>query len=112
MAGGDRVGVEPARAIQERRELQVAVAVHAGDGRPPRRVLADEIRQDALLELALEVDDVVRNAERARHAPRVVQVVDRAAAPEAEVSLPLVVQLHREADDLVPLRRELCGGDR
>ena len=87
MTGGNRVGAEGLRALDERRELQVAVAVHAGDGRASGRVLAHEVRHDVLLELVFEVDDVVGNADRPSRAPRVVQVVDRAAAPEGDLAL-------------------------
>src|SRR5207244_4399558 len=45
-------------------------------------------------------------AERRRHAPRVVQIVDRAAAAERGLSLGLIVELHRQADDVVALLGE------
>src|SRR5213075_1255103 len=65
-----------------------------------------------LVELPLEVDDVVRDVDGGRHAPRVVQIVDRAAATERGLSLALVVQLHRQPDDVVPLLLEQGRGDR
>ena len=40
VAGGHVLGAEAARAIEQRRELQVAVAVRAGERRAPGRVLA------------------------------------------------------------------------
>ena len=61
---------------------------------------------------ALEVDDVVGDADAGGDAPRVVQVVDRAAGPEADLSLALVIQLHREADHLVALLRQERSGHR
>ena len=109
MAGRDRASLERLGPLDERRELQVAVAVHARNRRPSRRVLADEVGHDVLLEAPLEVDDVVGDADRARHTARVVQIVERAAAPEADLSVivsagRLIVQLHRETDHLVPPR--------
>src|SRR3954471_1669612 len=44
VAGRDRIGAEAARAIGERGELEIAVAVRAGERRPPRGVLAHEVR--------------------------------------------------------------------
>jgi hypothetical protein len=103
-------------ARRQGRELQVAVAVHAGDRRPACRVLADEVRHDRLAELPLEVDDVVGNSDLRRDPARVVEIVDRAARPEAHLAIRvrprMVVQLHREADDLVSLARQQRGSDR
>jgi hypothetical protein len=109
VARGDRVGSEAAGAVEQRRELQVAVAVGAGQGRPAGRVLADEIAHHLLVELTFEVQDVVGDADRGRHAPRVVQVVNRAAAAErplAAVAVRRVVQLHGQTDDVVALLDE------
>ena len=63
----DEVGAEPLGAADERRELEVAIAVDARNRRPSRRVLADEIRDDGVGELTLEIDDVVRES---RASPR------------------------------------------
>src|SRR5262249_18905844 len=93
-------------ALDERRELQVAVAVHAGDGRPSRGVLADEVRDHVLLELVLEVDDVVGNADRPRGAPGVVEIVQGAAAAELHLALRLVIELHGQTDHIVTLARQ------
>ncbi len=112
VSGGDKTGIEPPCALGERRELEVAVAVHAGDWRPSAGILPYEVRDHLVGELALEVDDVVRDADAGGHAPGVVQVVDRAAGPEADLSPALVIQLHREADHLVTLLREERSGHR
>ena len=49
-------------------------------------------------------------------APRVVQVVDGAARAEAHFAVGVrsgvIVQLHRQADDLVPLTSQQRGGHR
>jgi hypothetical protein len=108
----DRLGVEPLGPLDERGELQIAVAVHARDRRPARRVLADEVRDDVLFERPLEIDDVMRNADRGGDAARVIQVVERAAAAERDLAVRLIVQLHRQPDDVVPLAREKRGGHR
>ena len=114
MAGGDRVGAEAARALEQRRELQVAVAVRAGERRAARRrTRATKFDDDLLVELPLEVQDVVRDVDGRGHAPRVVQVVERAAAAE-RVRSPsrLIVELHRQTDDVVALLGEQRRGDR
>ena len=113
VAGGDE------RRRRARRPCSASVAnfrsplqCTQGMGVRPPTYSPDEIRDDLLVELPLEVDDVVRDADAGGDTPRVVQVVDRAARPEADLSLPLVVQLHRQADHLVALAREERGGDR
>src|SRR5207249_1811319 len=71
-----------------------------------RGVLVDEIRHHLLVELPLKIEDIVRDVERGGHAPRVVQVVERAATAERAVTVRLpgnVVELHRHTDDLVAL---------
>ena len=105
-------GAEALGAVEERGELQVAVAVGARHRRAARGVLADEVRDDGVLELALEVQDVVRDADRLRHAARIVEVVERAAAAESLPVAPLVVELHGQADHLVTLLGEQGRGDR
>ena len=74
-----------------------------------------EIRDHLIGELALEVDDVVRDADARGDTPRVVQVVDGAAGAEprrlAGRALRLVVELHRQPDDLMALAGEQRGGD-
>ena len=115
MAGGDKLGVESRGALSERRELQVTVAMDAGNGRPAAGVLVHEIRDHLIGELALEVDDVVRDADAGGDTPRVVQVVDGTAGAESRRltagALRLVIELHREPDDLVALPGEQRGGD-
>ena len=114
MPGGHRSRAERPGAIGQRGELQIAVAMRAGQRRTPGGVLLHEVRHDLLVELPLEVQDVVRDIDRRRDAPRIVQVVDRAAAPERPAVLALtrgVVQLHRQTDDVVALLGEQGRGD-
>ena len=116
MAGRHEAGAEPLGARGERGELQIAVAVHARNRRAAVRVLPHEVRHDGLVELPLEIDDVVGDAQLAGDAAGIVQIVDRAAGAETHLAIGVrsgvIVQLHREADDLVPLTSEQCGGDR
>src|SRR5262245_16813612 len=82
MAGRHVVCAEPAGAVEERGELHVAVAVRTRQRRPSCGVLAHEVRDDGLLKLLFEVDDVVREADRAGYTSRVAQIVERAAPAE------------------------------
>ena len=88
MARGHVVGAEAARALEQRRELEVAVAVGAGQGRASAGVLANEVRDDLLFELLLEVHDVVRDADGRGDASSVGEIIERAAAAEPQPAAP------------------------
>jgi hypothetical protein len=82
VSGCETLRTESSSAIEQRRELQVAVAMRTRDWRPARRVLVDEVRDHGVAELSLEVDDVMGETVRGRHATRIVQIVERAATAE------------------------------
>jgi hypothetical protein len=105
VSGGDALGVQAACAVQERRELEVAVAVRAGQRCPARGIFAHEVRDDGLLKLPLEIHDVVRNAHGVRDAAGVVQVVEGAAAAETFAPA-VIVELHRQSNDVMTLLDE------
>ena len=86
--------------------------MRARNRRAPRDVLVDEVRDDGPLKLALEIDDVVRDAEAPGDAAGVVQIVEAAAAAVARLAVALVVELHRQTDDVVARFGQQRGGDR
>ena len=89
VAGRDRVGAEAAaRARRSVANFRSLLQCAQGIGVRPAAYSRDEVRDDLLVELPLEVHDVVRNVDRRRDAPRVVQIVERAAAAE-RASAPL-----------------------
>src|SRR5262245_580176 len=111
VAGRDLLGAESARALQERRELQVAVAMRTWQRRPSGCVLLNEVRDHSLAKLALEIDNVVRKADEGGDAPRIVKIVERAAAPPCLLAAALIVELHRQTDNLMALLGEQGRGD-
>src|SRR6185295_19157143 len=58
MTRGNGLSAKRLGALGERGELQVAVAVGAGQRRATGDVFVDEVRDDLLLKLALEVEHV------------------------------------------------------
>ena len=112
VTGCHEIGVEALRPVQQGAEFQVAVAVHARDRCTPGRILADKVRDDVVLELTLEIDDVMGDANDGGGPTRVVKVVECATAAETAHALALVVQLHRQADHLVTFLGEQGRGDR
>ena len=77
---GDFLTAHAQRHSVERGELQTAVARDARDRRLALQITSDERPDHVALELALKVEDVERKSQIIRHAPRVVHVVERAAA--------------------------------
>ena len=105
VTGGDEVGSEPSARVASVANFKSPLQCTHGIGVRPAAYSRTKLAITVLGELPLEIEDVVRNVDARGHAPGVVQVVNRAAAAEAHgrVGLALVVQLHREADHVVPL---------
>src|SRR4029077_1899082 len=98
VTGGDRIRAESGGSISEGRKFHIAVAARAGERRPSGRILLHEIRDDLLVELTLEVENVMRDVDRGRDTARVVQIVDRTAAAERRLPVRLIVELHGYTD--------------
>lgn len=85
VAGGDVVGTQFARGVEEILELDLAVAQHVGIGRAAGRVLGDEVLEHAGPVLAGEIAEVDRQPEPARDRDRVAAIVLGAAVAAAVV---------------------------
>ena len=86
--------------------------MRARDRRAPGDVLVDEIRDDRPLKLPLEIDDVVGEVQTAGHTSCVMQVVEAAATAVTGFSAALIVELHRQTDNLVARFGEKRRGHR
>ena len=112
VAGRDVVGVQEERPAKQEVELDLVVAGEAGVRSAAPVVLAAEVFDDVLLELALEVHDVVGNAYGLADAAGVVDVLDRAAAlaGSGEVAALDGPEAHGDAHDIVALPLQQQGG--
>src|SRR6185503_11398027 len=99
--GRDVVAAKRLGAAHQLAELEPVVALHAGIGRAPLQVLADEVVDDVRLEVVLEIEDVVRESHPARHGAAVVDGLERAAAAARRRTLRVAPELHGDADDRV-----------
>src|SRR3546814_13518336 len=63
VAGGDALGAQVARGVEEMLEFDLAVAQHVRVGRAPGRVLGQEVGEHAVPVLAGEIAEVDRDAE-------------------------------------------------
>ena len=114
VARGDVVGVHHRGALHEEVELDAVVAGDTRVGRAPALVLAHEVGDDVLAELAPGVDDVVRHAQRLADAAGVLDVLNRAAALVVRRYAVLIrrPEPHRDADDVVALPVQQVRSDR
>src|SRR5215471_6637178 len=110
MTGGDGVRSNLLCDNQQLIKLQVIVAETARDGRAPGKVLFDERTHHVTLKALLMIHDVIGYSDLLSHTAGIVDVVERAAATVnrfrhalASSQPPLVPELHRQADDVVPL---------
>ena len=93
-------------------ELDHLVAGDAGHRRLAGDVARGEAVDDGLLEALLVVENVVRDAQRLGHPAGVVDILAGAAGPLAVGGFAMVVELQRDADDVVAGMLEQAGDDR
>ena len=107
VARRDVIRAELHGLLQEPLELDVAVAGDAGIRRPALRVVREEVIDDLFLEHLLEVHGVMRDADDLRHAARIVDTAEAAAAAVVLVKITaLLRQAHRHTDGLIVLLLE------
>ena len=103
VAGGQRIGAEIPGGPHQVAELDRLVAGDAGDRGQAQRVGLGEGLDHVAPEPGLVVQHVVRNIERVGDAARVMDVLAGAARARAPGRGTVVVELQRNADDLVAL---------
>src|SRR3989442_13782568 len=107
MAGREPAGAERAGALPEDAELEVAIAARARVRGAAGHVLGNEGADDVPLEVVGEVEDVVGETEAVGDRARVVEIVERAAAPAAPPC-----QAEGDADHVRARRQRAPGADR
>ena len=81
--GGDAVGAEFARGIEEILELDFAIAQHVRVGRAPGGIFGEEVREHAIPVLPREITEMDRQAEPPTDRDRIAAVVLGAAIAAA-----------------------------
>src|SRR5215204_4169511 len=116
MTGRNFVAAETGRELIERSELQPAITGDTGNRSFAAQVALDKRLHYIAFKLAFEVEDVKRKTKLFADAACVVNVVKRTTARRQRITVfvdtdaaPLVPQLHREADQVVPLLLEQRG---
>ena len=103
MTGGKRRGAEFARGRQQIAELDRAVALDAGHRRFARSVAVGEIVDHQFAEAALVIEHVMRDADPLGDIAGVVDVLPGAAGALAMGGRAMIVELQRDADDVIAL---------
>ena len=104
MAGRQRLGAEFARGLQQIAELDRLIALDARHRRLAGDIAVGETVDHRLLEAALVVEHVMRNADALGDRARVVDVLAGAAGALAVGRRAVIVKLQRDADDVVAAR--------
>ena len=112
MTGRERGGAELAGGIEEVVELHRLVAGDARHRRLAGDIALGELVDHRLPEALLIVEHVVRNRERFGHAPGVVDVLPGAARALPVGRRAMIVELQRDADDVVAGVLQKPGDDR
>ena len=101
MAGRQNLRAEVARGFKQVAELDRLVALHARHRRLARHIAFGETVDDRLLEAAFVVEHVMGNADALGDGARVVDVAAGAAGALAVGRGAVVVELQRDADDVI-----------
>ena len=112
MACRQRIGAKIHGSLQQIAELDGLIAGHAGDGRLAGEISVGKGVDDRLAEILLIVENIMGHAEMIGHATGVANVLPRAAGAGPGRRIARIVELQRDADDVVSLFLEDCGGDR
>src|SRR5262249_34891100 len=112
MPGRQHLGAELVRGREQIAELDRLVALDAWHRRLARHIALGEAVDYHFLEAALVVEHVVGNADPLRHRARVIDVLAGAAGALAMGRGAVVVELQRDADDVVAFGLEQGGRDR
>ena len=112
MAGRQHLGAEIARSLEQVAELDRLVAFDTGHRRLAGHVALGEAVDHRLLEAALIVEHVMRNADALGDRAGVVDIAAGAAGALAVGRRAVVVKLQRDADDIVAGVGQQRGGDR
>ena len=101
MSGDQRRRLELAGPRQEIGELDRLVAADAGHRRVARDIAVDEIVDHRFAEAALEIEHIMGDAELGRDPAGIMDVLAGAAGALAPHRLAMIVELERDADDLI-----------
>src|SRR5205807_5712096 len=112
MSGGQRLGAEVARGGKEVAELDGLIALDAGHRGLPRRVAFGEAVDHRLLEAVLVVQHVMRDPDALGDGAGVMNVLPGTTGARAMDRGAVVIELERDADDVVLLRLEQRRRDR
>src|ERR1041385_7565872 len=117
MSSRDFLTTQTQRQSIERSKLQTTVARDTRNRRLTSEITRNKRLHHVALEIALEIQHVKRKSEVLGNATRVVNVVERAAARRQRIAVfvcvyapPLIPQLHRKADEMMPLLFQNCCG--
>ncbi len=112
MAGGEALRPEVTRRCQQIGEFHRLVTAHTRDRGFATQVAIGEIIHHLLLKTAFVIEDKMANAESSCNHPSIMNIGTGAARPLGADRLPMVIELERNADNVITLLLEQGGGYR
>ena len=112
MTGDKRRRIEVSGTCQEIGEFDRLIAADAGHRRVALDIALDKIVDHRRAEAALEIEDIMGNAELGRHPSRIMDILAGTAGALAPDRLAMVVELEGDADHIVarPLEESRRNG--
>ena len=120
MPSGHEFGPNAIRIVEQLAEFDPVIALHAGIGRPPRRIFVHEVVND-LNKLGLQIERVERDSEFVGDAASILGIAGSAAAlfmietvtllGTTDADRRLLAMAHENANHVVPLLGEQMGCD-
>jgi len=111
MPCGERRRTEIARCVQEIAKLHALIAADTRKRRLACGIRRGEILHDRMAETLLVVENIMRNADEVGDTARVVNILTGAAGALALDRLAVIVELQRDAHDVVALLLQKRGRD-
>ena len=109
VAGRQAVRAQIPRRLQQVREFDRLVAPDAGNGGRTRQICISKVFHDLLTELRLVIQHIVRNADLIRYVAGIVDILPRTTGALLLDGGAMIVQLQRDADDIIALRLQHGG---
>src|SRR3984957_7456749 len=112
MAGGQHLGAELARGLEQVAEFDRLIALHALHRRLAGHIARGETVDHRFLEAAFVIEHVMRNAEAGGYGTGIMDVAAGAAGALAVGRCALIVELERDADHVIAGLRQQRRRDR
>ena len=111
MAGGEAIGAQIARDLEQVGELHAHIALHARYGGAAGHIFVGEVGDHGVAKGAFIIEHIMSDADAVRDRARVAYILARAAAAGAAHRRAMIIELERDADHFRARLRRQRGDD-